>query len=60
MTTLSRTQKAGNSSVMLRPLSVYQADHQVKYLHLQAQLDTLEIELKKLKQQQSPTVPSQN
>ncbi|PPT06578.1 hypothetical protein CKA32_004243 [Geitlerinema sp. FC II] len=45
---------------MLRPLSVYQADHQVKYLHLQAQLDTLEIELKKLKQQQSPTVPSQN
>lgn len=45
---------------MLRPLSVYQADHQVKYLHLQAQLDTLEIQLQKFKQQQSPTVASRN
>lgn len=32
-------------------LSVYQADHQVRYLHLQAQLDTLLIELQTRKPQ---------
>lgn len=56
MTTLS------NSST-LKPLSdlklsVYQADHQVKYLHLHAQLDTLLIEIQNRRQQGSaPQLP---
>jgi hypothetical protein len=39
-------------------LSVYQADHQVKYLHLHAQLDTLMIEIQNRRQQGSvPPLP---
>ncbi|WP_192925083.1 hypothetical protein [Sodalinema gerasimenkoae] len=34
-------------------LSVYQADHQVKYLHLHAQLDTLLIEIENRRKQGS-------
>lgn len=55
MATLSRTQ-ARNSGATAK-LSVYQADHQVRYLHLQAQLDTLLIELQ-ARQQQPPRDPS--
>ncbi|MBO9999685.1 MAG: hypothetical protein J7641_11900 [Cyanobacteria bacterium SID2] len=60
MTTLSRTQSAQDTSKAMRWLSVYQSSHQVQYLHLQAQLDTLLLELQRAKQQQSPTATCHN
>ncbi|USR92018.1 hypothetical protein NEA10_04650 [Phormidium yuhuli AB48] len=53
-----------SNSSTLKPLSdlklsVYQADHQVKYLHLHAQLDTLMIEIETRRKQGSVPQPPQ-
>ncbi|WP_170190370.1 hypothetical protein [Geitlerinema sp. P-1104] len=56
MTTTSNTSTLKPLSDL--KLSVYQADHQVKYLHLHAQLDTLLIEIQNRRQQGStPQLP---
>lgn len=49
MTTVSKPSSLNPLSEL--KLSVYQADHQVKYLHLHAQLDTLMIEIQNRRQQ---------
>jgi hypothetical protein len=48
MTTVSKASSLKPLSEL--KLSVYQADHQVKYLHLHAQLDTLMIEIQNRRQ----------
>jgi|GEM_PF-2739145 len=53
MTTASKSSSLKPLSEL--KLSVYQADHQLKYLHLHAQLDTLMIEIQN--RRQSGSVP---
>ncbi|MBE9129393.1 MULTISPECIES: hypothetical protein [unclassified Coleofasciculus] len=55
----TQSQAAATSDRLLQLMkSIYQTDQQVKYLHLQAEVDTLLQRLQILKQQRLTSVPS--
>ncbi|MGB3535526.1 MAG: hypothetical protein WBA13_18660 [Microcoleaceae cyanobacterium] len=55
-TVQNHNQSSSKAEVTMK--SVYSVDQQVKFLHLQAEVETLLLRLQTLKQQRSSTTPS--